>query len=79
MTKGQLREQASSKYHDFVFGLRSGTPAHEIEPKLRETVPPEDLTAFRDAFYLHCRVVGSERDKYWTVAAALQNQFCLNI
>ena len=75
MTRGQKAKQAQTTYHDFVFGIRSGMSAHEILPQLQKAVPVQDLTAFRDGFYLNCRVIGTEREKYWSVAAALAKTF----
>jgi hypothetical protein len=72
MTRGQKATAAQAKYHNFFFGIRSGTKAYELLPQLQETIPVSDLTSFRDAFYLQCRIIGSEREKYWNVAAAME-------
>jgi hypothetical protein len=75
MTRGRRAQLAKEKYDEFFDELvLNHLQAHQILPKLQDRIPVSDLTAFRDAFYLRARIIGTERDKYWAVAGAIYNQ-----
>ena len=75
MTRGERAKEAREKYQEIFDEIVLGhTAAHQIKGILQKHISLRDLTAFRDAFYLRVRIIGSEQEKYRSLAAAIYNQ-----